>query len=112
MQEGVLNFKELSQDGGWPHFSKNPHASLRNKYLSNDISTGSISLDSTFKIMLIYNGCPFPGDILYLQFKIKCYNFYGNELYIKKYLLLHFRIFLFPSTFVKTLNFSQVFLYF
>jgi len=54
MQEGALNFKELSQDGGRPNFSKNPHASLCNKYLSNDISTGSISLDSTFKIMLIF----------------------------------------------------------
>ncbi len=49
MQEGALNFKGLSQDGGRPHFSKNLHASLCKKYLSNDIS-----LDSTFKIMLIF----------------------------------------------------------
>jgi hypothetical protein len=54
MQEGALNFKGLSQDGGWPHFSKNLRTSLCNKYLSYDISTGYISLDSTFRIMLIY----------------------------------------------------------
>jgi hypothetical protein len=38
--------------------------------------------------------------------------FYHNEWLFKKYLELHYRIFSFPSSFVRTLSFSPLFLYF
>ncbi len=52
-------FKELSQDGVQADYSKNLHASLFHKYVSkNLISADPISMDSTFKVNIIFLDLP------------------------------------------------------